>query len=48
MRKVLAILAALFLTGCALVRHDAVVEGVFPPDDAAWAGAVELPEGWAE
>lgn len=49
MRLWASIALALALSGCALLRHDAVVRGVFPPDEAeAWAGAVPVGEAWAQ
>ncbi len=32
MRKVLAIIAALLFTGCAVMRHDSAVAGIFPDE----------------
>ena len=47
MRFWLAILASLALSGCALLRHDAVVCGVFPEDEA-FSGGIAIEEDWAQ
>lgn len=43
----LAILASLALSGCALLRHDAVVCGVFPEDEAFLQG-IPVDGEWAQ
>ena len=47
MRKALAILAALFLTGCAVLRCDSTAEGIFP-DDSAFESGIPVTEAWAQ
>ena len=47
MRLVWVILASLTLSGCALLRHDAVVCGVFPADEA-FDGGIAVEEEWAQ
>ena len=42
-----AIAAGLLLSGCALLRHDAVVRGAFPEDSAFEQGVV-VTEAWAQ
>ena len=47
MKRLLPILIALLLSGCSLLRHDAVVEGVFPGDgETVWQAAIATPEGF--
>jgi hypothetical protein len=47
-KRFLPILLAFLLSGCAILRHDAVVEGVFPGDgESVWQAAIETPEGFA-
>ena len=46
MKRWLAVLAALALGGCAVLRHDAAVRGVFP-DEAAFADGIPVAEEWA-
>lgn len=48
MRLWASIALALLLSGCALLRHDSVVRGVFPGDEAAWEGAIPVEEAWAQ
>lgn len=43
----LAVFVAACLTGCAVLRHDAVVRGVFP-EDAAFDGGAIVTEEWAQ
>lgn len=45
--KAAAVLAALVLTGCAVLRHDAIVCGVFPEESAYEAG-IPVEGDWAK
>jgi hypothetical protein len=44
----LSILASLFLSGCALLRHDAVVLSVFPDEEAFLSQGIDVDEAWAK
>ena len=46
MRRAAVILLALLLSGCTLLRHDAVVRSVFP-DEAAFETGIPVKEEWA-
>ena len=46
MRTALAILAALAISGCVVLRHDSIVRGVFP-DDSAFDDGIPVAEEWA-
>lgn len=46
MRMVLAIVASLVLTGCAVFRHDAIVEGIFPDESEFVEHGVPVEGEW--
>ena len=46
MKLVASILAALLLTGCAVLRHDSTVYGVFP-EESAYSSGIPVDAEWA-
>ena len=48
MMKVLAIAAALLLSGCALIRHDSTVCGIFPDESEYHIHGIPVEGEWAK
>jgi len=46
MKLFLAIVAVLVVGGCAVLRHDSIVRGVFPEPEA-FDGGIPVAEEWA-
>ena len=47
MRLFLTIILSLALSGCALLRHDSIAEGIFPDAEAYYGGEL-IDAEWAQ